>query len=516
MSTRITCCAALAAMHLLSLQAVAQHAPSVDQPLQFEITFDMKLQSAPYTGRVYVVMAKASRRQPRQQLSNWFNPPQTVALDLKNWKSTEPIHIGAQALSHPGALRDLVSGEYTVQAIARRSLDHPRPGEGPGDLFSDPQSLALDPLKTGTVRLHLDQVVKERPFSETDRIKLVEIESALLSQFHQRKIKMRAAVILPKDWQPDSDRKYPVLYWIGGFGSNHRFAVQLPMIMAAMGAADVAEQVLQVVPDPQCYRGHSVFADSANNGPWGRALVEELIPEVERKFHGAQSGAHRYTTGISSGGWSALWLQVTYPDAFNGCWAHVPDPVDFRNFQNIDLYKPGTNMFVDQSGSRRPIARGRGGEVSLWYDDFVKLEEILGPGGQIHSFEAVFGPRGPDGTPVPLFDRATGRIDPKVAQAWEKYDIRLVLERNWLTLSPKLRGKLHVYAGEKDNFYLDGAARLLQESLAKLGSDAEVEIVPGMGHTFDRPKVRPMYEHILSVFGAGSSAAAEPSDGKSP
>ncbi len=512
MSTRVTCCAALAVLHLLSLPAVAQTAPSADHPLLFEITFDTKLQSAPYTGRVYVVMSQAPRGEPRQHLSNWFNPPQTVALDVKNWKPTEPIHIGEQALSNPGALRDMASGEYSVQAIARRSLDHPQPGQGPGDLFSDPQSLALDPRKTGTVRLHLVNVVEERPFPETERIKLVEIDSALLSQFHRRKIKMRAGVILPKDWQQDSDRKYPVLYWIGGFGSDHRFAAQVPMITAVMGSGDVADQVLQVVPDPQCYRGHSVFADSASNGPWGRALVEELIPEVERKFHGAPSGAHRYATGISSGGWSCLWLQVTYPDAFNACWAHVPDPVDFRNFQNIDLYKPGTSMFVDKSGSRRPIARGRGGEVSLWYDDFVKLEEILGPGGQIHSFEAVFSPRGPDGAPLPLFERATGMIDPKVARAWESYDIRLVLERNWSTLAPKLRGKLHVYAGEKDSFYLEGAARLLKESLAKLGSDAEVEIVPGMGHTFHQPKVRLMYEHILSTFDAG----AEGSDGTTP
>ncbi|MCH8913160.1 MAG: hypothetical protein IIA33_06275, partial [Planctomycetes bacterium] len=163
MSTRITCCAALAAVHLLPLQAIAQHAPPVDQPLQFEITFDTKLQSDPYTGRVYVVISKAPRSEPRQDLSNWFNPPQTVALDLENWQPMEPIHIGAQALSHPGALHDLVSGEYTVQAIARRSLDHPRPGEGPGDLFSEAQTLALDPFKTGTVRLHLDKVVEEQP-----------------------------------------------------------------------------------------------------------------------------------------------------------------------------------------------------------------------------------------------------------------------------------------------------------------------------------------------------------------
>ncbi|MCH8963402.1 MAG: hypothetical protein IIB58_00455, partial [Planctomycetes bacterium] len=236
MPTRITCCAVGAILHFLALPAVAQPTLPVDPPLQFEITFNTKLQSTPYTGRVYVVISKAPRGEPRQELSNWFNPPQTVALDLKNWKPTEPIRIGEQALSHPGALRDLAPGEYTVQAIARRSLDHPRPGEGPGDLFSDPQSLTLDPSKTGIVRLHLDNIVEEQPFVETERIKLVEVESVLLSKFHRRKMKMRAAVILPKDWQQDSDRKYPVLYWIGGFGSGHRFAAQFPRIMARTDA----------------------------------------------------------------------------------------------------------------------------------------------------------------------------------------------------------------------------------------------------------------------------------------
>jgi pimeloyl-ACP methyl ester carboxylesterase len=154
--------------------------------------------------------------------------------------------------------------------------------------------------------------------------------------------------------------------------------------------------------------------------------------------------------------------------------------VDFRDFQRINLYA-GENFYRDEKGERRPLAR-QGDRVMLWYDDFVRQETVMGPGGQIHSFEAVFSPRGADGRPLPVFDRATGKADPEVAKAWEKYDIRLVIERNWETLGPKLKGKLHIYAGAEDNFYLEGAVERLKKSLKQLGSDAEVEIVPGMGH----------------------------------
>jgi len=256
---------------------------------------------------------------------------------------------------------------------------------------------------------------------------------------------------------------------------------------------------LFVVPDPTCYRGHSVFADSANNGPWGAALVEELIPYIDKKFHGVPSGKHRYVTGISSGGWSALWLQVTYPDAFNGCWAHCPDPVDFRDFQQIDLYAEGSNMYVDAAGQKRPLAR-MGDKVIITYEDFIKREEVLGPGGQIRSFEAVFGRKGSDNRPEPFFDPQTGAVNTAVIRTWEPYDIRLVLERNWPTLAPKLAGKLHIYAGAKDTFYLEGAVALLKKSLTKLGSDAYVLIVPDMAHGMYSDGIEPMYETILNNY----------------
>ena len=186
-------------------------------------------------------------------------------------------------------------------------------------------------------------------------------------------------------------------------------------------------------------------------------------------------------TGHSSGGWSSLWLQVTYPDFFGGVWSTSPDPVDFRDFQLVDLTAPGANVYADGDGKPRPLARV-GGKPVLYFKPFSDMETVMGHGGQLASFEAVFSPRGPDGKPRRLWDRANGAVDPETARDWEKYDIRLTLERDWKTLGPKLGGKLHVYTGADDTFYLEGAVRLLRDSLKSLGSDADVEIVPGRDH----------------------------------
>jgi S-formylglutathione hydrolase FrmB len=291
-------------------------------------------------------------------------------------------------------------------------------------------------------------------------------------------MRLRAGEVLPKSYHDNPAKRYPVVYEIPGFGGTHALAA------AALkrNATDLAgTEALHVVLDPSCRLGHHVFADSENNGPVGRALVTELIPHVENTYRALGQPGARLLTGHSSGGWSSLWLQVTYPDFFGGTWSTAPDPVDFRDFQQVNVYEPGVNLFFDGAGKPRPLGR-RGGKVVLYYKPFSDMETVMGRGGQLGSFEAVFSPRGADGRPRQLWDRATGKVDAEVAKTWERYDIRLVLERNWKDLGPKLAGKIRVYMGAADNFYLEGATRLLKESLAKLGSDAVVEIFPGRDH----------------------------------
>jgi S-formylglutathione hydrolase FrmB len=370
----------------------------------------------------------------------------------------------------------------------------------------------FDRAGSEVLELRLTEVVTERDFTETADTKLVEMRSRLLSDFHGRDYTVRAAVQTPAGWAEQPDRRWPSLVAIGGFGGTHRDISRMNRLAADPDGT--LRDCVVIVPDPSCGTGHSVFADSANNGPWGRMLTEELLPEIDRRFR-TGGAATRHVTGISSGGWSSLWLQVTYPEQFAACWSHVPDPVDFHDFQRIDLYAPGANMYTDDADARRPLARN-GAQTMIWYDNFCRMENVLGRGGQIGSFEAVFSPRGADGLPRPLFDRETGAVDTVTAKSWEPYDIRLVIERGWKGengakgLQERLAGKLHIYAGEVDNFFLEGATRNLKATLEALNSDAQVVIVPGMGHAFSPEGV----EQMRAALHAASAAAAPPGAGK--
>ena len=446
-------------------------------PLEFRLTFDRSASAGPFTGRVYVMLTKADT-QALPSGPNWFKPEPFFARDVKDWRPGEPLVLGADALGFPYPLAKLPKGTYTAHAVMDFDRGDLRFSSAEGNAHSKPLRREFDPTSTGPVALKIDQIYKARRFVETERVKLVDVESKLLSAYHGRPVRLRAGVVLPASFAKEPRRRYPVVYEVPGFGGDHFGAFRA----ASRNPSDVAGiEVVYVVLGPGCRLGHHVFADSANNGPCGRALVEELIPHVEAKFRGLGRPEARLVTGHSSGGWSSLWLQVTYPDFFGGVWSTAPDPVDFRDFQRIDLTRGGTNMFTDADGRQRPLAR-RGGKPVLWYKAFSDMEEVMGHGGQLASFEAVFSPRGPDGRPRRLWDRSTGAVDPEVARSWQRYDIGLVLERNWKALGPKLAGKLHVYCGGEDTFYLEGAVALLKESLAKLGSDAVVEIVPGRDH----------------------------------
>jgi len=446
------------------------------KPLEFHVTFSKAVADRPFTGRVYVMLAKSDKTEPRFG-PNWFRPEPIVARDVKDWKPGEDLVIDGTALAFPEPLAKLATATYSVQAVMDFDRGERNFSTAPGNGYSKSVRRELDPVATGPVVLVIDQLVTPRAFKETERVKLAEIDSKLLSDFHKRPVKLRAGVVLPKSFAAEPRKRYPVVYEIPGFSGTHTLAQDL------LHRTDVADvEMLWVVLDPSCRLGHHVFADSANNGPCGRALIEELIPFIEKEYRGLGVPAARFVTGHSSGGWSSLWLQVTYPDFFGGVWSLAPDPVDFRDFQLINIYRPGVNMFIDEQGERRPLARSKG-KPNLFFKPFSDMDRIMGHGGQLDSFDAVFSPRGPDGKPRPLWDRDTGAVNPEVARCWEKYDIHLILENNWKTLGPKLAGKLHVTTGSEDTFYLDGAVVLLKEALAKLGSDAVVEIVPGRDHS---------------------------------
>ena len=447
----------------------------------FRVRYTADVHPQPYTGRVYIFFSK-KREQPRIG-PNWFRPELFVAKDVVEWKPDEAITFSSldreTLLAYPQPIDDWNLDGYRAQAVVRFNPHHRQIGRGPGNGYSAAISINQSVSSSIDAELVVDQVVEQREFPENRWVKQIAVPSRKLSKFHGREIVQRAAVILPASYYVNPERRYPTIFLIPGFGGTHFRALRLKPDQA--NEPDGVE-FLRVVLDPSCPLGHHVFADSDNNGPVGTALVTEFLPEFDRQFRSITTPAARFLTGHSSGGWSSLWLQITYPDQFGGTWSTAPDSVDFRDFQRINLYQPGENMYVDAAGTPRPIARN-GQQVLLWYRNFSEMEWVLGPGGQLHSFEAVFSPRDRDGKPELIWDRETGVINTQLANLWREYDIRLILERNWKTLGPKLQGKIHVFMGDADTFYLEGATRLLKESLEKLGSDAVVEIHTGRDHT---------------------------------
>ena len=458
-----------------SKEGVAVRKSLSSRALAFEVAYPSNLGTQPIAARVYVLLERGNSRLEPRFGPDWFRPQPFFARDVKDWKpgadSTDRLH--DERLSRPArfARAGRIRGSGSRTAQPRHPQHRHRRGQR---------------LRTGRPRQDrtegdrarsaskIDKLVPPRKFQETERIKLAELESPLLSAFYHRPIKHRAAVILPEE-RPVG--KLPTVYIIPGFGGDHHMAG----MFVANSRMNYAKDMIRVMLDPDCGTGHHVFADSATNGPRGKALIEEFIPYLEKTFPLVADPRARLLNGHSSGGWSSLWLQVTYPDFFGGTWSTSPDPVDFRDFQRINIYAPGENMFRDRQGQSRPIAR-MGILPIIFYDRFSKMEEVMGPGGQLGSFEAVFSPVGPDGQPRKLWDRATGAIDPEVAKAWEAYDIRLVLERNWPTLGPKLARQDPRHHRRHGHFLSRGSRRASEGLTGPLKSDAVVEIIPGRDH----------------------------------
>ncbi len=451
-----------------------------DRLLKFEVQLSPTVKVAPTTGRLFVFVSDRRSGEPMNGL-NWFSPQPFFAVDVKDFAPGQSRVIDAAAIGFPKTLAELPAGEYRVQALFDQDFYYPDPADGPGNMYSKTESLKLNPEKSGTIQLHLDQIVPEPAFVDTQWVKFVQQPSNLLSDFHHREVIDRVAVVLPASYYEQPMRRYPVLYEVSGFGGSvrrmgARYSKEPPQ------AAEGDAEFIYVMLSGECKWGHHVYANSASNGPRGDALVREMIPHLDQTFRTVADPRARFVAGHSSGGWSSLWLQVAYPETFGGVWSTSPDPVDFRDWQGTNLYAdPPPSVFIDEQGHRRPLAR-RGTQPVLWYDDFCKMDDVLGRGGQLRSFDAVFSPLSDDGEPARCWDRSTGRVDPKILEHWKKYDISLLLEQNWPQLKDKLAGKIHIAMGDLDTFYLNGATELLGKRLTGLGSDADVTMFPGKDH----------------------------------
>jgi len=468
----------LIATLLLPAAAWAQQPTTSCASLQFEVTFEPKVSDRPFTGRVYVALTRGEHLMPAKAV-DWIEADPFFARDVRGWKPGESLVFAADnCLAYPCSLAELPPGTYRAQAVLGLN-DWSRDAiNAPGNGYSEVAVFKWAAERPVTVHLRIAHTFPQPELLDRESCKYVSLKSKRLSAFYGRDVFLRAAVGLPELYSREPQRRFPTVYVVPGFGGALEEAS--PEVLAGILTAQGMPAVV-VHLDASCPTGHHVFADSENNGPWATALVSELIPWLEQQFRLIRDPAARYLTGHSSGGWSTLWLQITNPDTFGGVWSTSPDPVDFTAFMQVDIYAADANMLYTSDGALRSLTRpGVFGIMKA--KELCALEAVLGRGGQMGSFEAVFSPRGADGRPVPLWDRASGRIDPQVAAAWRKYDICRVLENNWPALAPKLAGKLHVSCGEQDDFFLDQGVRKLGELLKKLGSDAQVEIVPGASH----------------------------------
>ena len=457
----------------ISLQAFTNSNASAATAPMISLSYPESV-SESFSGSVYVAFTRSKRGSPAGPM-NWFAPEPLFRIDVEEWAPGEHLVFGPETPGFPDQLGNLEPGQWRVQAVMRTDPDLTSITGG------DAIRSAIKKVRHGEtdawpLDLSIDKVSSPRQPYQPEGAANLTHRSTLLSDFHGRDIDMRAMAFFPKDFDPEADRNWPVLYVIGGFPGS---LSEAPMAQMFWGDPDRNQDFVVVYIEGECGTGHHVFADSANNGPRGQALVEEFIPWLESKYPFVQGPEGRLLTGHSSGGWSSLWLQITYPDVFGGTWSTAPDPVDFHAFQQIDIYAEDANAYRHPDGSRVAVARGRNGKPTLFMDDFCAMEEALGDGGQIRSFEWVFSPRGENGKPRPLFDRESGEIDPEVVEAWKAYDIEHMLKKNWKTLGPKLSGKIHVYMGGQDTFYLDEAARRLQSQMKEMDSDAEIVIMPG-------------------------------------
>jgi hypothetical protein len=506
-------CLLLSSAALVQLSA-AESCPAEQHPT-FRVAVAPGLSDAPLSGRLIVLMSNQPGAEDK--LAPSFGPDAhsvwVAAKEVRGLTPQTPVDLDPDELAYPAAFCKAPAGNYKIKAVL--DIDHNfayYDDASDGDLLSVTTEQNFDPASNEKISLTLAERQTDPPLQLPPHTELIDFVSPALSEFWGRPIHMRGAVVLPPSYGRSKIR-YPTVYLTHGFGADVTYLVQRSATNTnkLMEEKKIPEMIWVMLLEASPTGTHE-FADSVNNGPWGNALTTELIPYLEKKYRMDAKSNGRFLTGHSSGGWAAMWIQVSHPEFFGGTWPTAPDPGDFRNFAaGADLTRdPPPNFYRNEDGSPRMFIR-MGGKDTQALGDLAHQEHVLGEyGGQLASFEWVFSPRGKDGRPMPLFDRDSGAIDPEVAAYWEKhYDIAHLLRTNWKKIGPLLNGKIHLTVGTADTFHLDEPARLLQQTIKDLGGKASFTYLEGRSH-FD------LYQGGLSERIANEMyAVARPSNGSS-
>jgi hypothetical protein len=500
----------------------------------FSVSFPAERSAKALDGRVILLLSRDFTREPRSHVE----PNEPLASPYLFGLTVDGLAPGAKAVLNDSAfgwpathLSAIPVGDYFVQAVLNRYEEFhladgrtlklpPDKGEGqqwshkPGNLYSTPIRLHIDPAHPVRTALVLNQEIPAiAPPKDTEFVRHIQIRSELLSKFWGRDVFLGAHVLVPKGFDAHPQAHFPLLVFHGHFPDDisefretppdpnlkpeysNRFHLAGYNIIEQKEAyafyqkwtsADFPRFLVVEIEHANPYYDDSYAVNSANLGPYGDAINNELIPEIERRFRGIGAGWARFTYGGSTGGWEALATQVFYPDMYNGAFAACPDPIDFRAYTVINLYddKNAYTLKGEASNVERPSFRNYLGEVFATQRDANYMELTQGDrsrsGGQYDIWQAVFGPVGSDGYPKPIFDKVTGDIDPTVAAYWrEHYDLSNIIARDWATLAPKLKGKIHLYVGSGDNYYLTDSVYFAQERLESLEPKYEGTVAYG-------------------------------------
>ncbi len=491
------------------------------QSQTFRVTIADTLQPVAFDGRLLLLLSKDSKSEPRFQISDAAGTQLVFGIDVDGWQPGHSQLVDMHAFGYPlERLRDVPAGDYYVQALLHKyetfhlkgghtvKLPMDR-GEGqhwnqaPGNIYSVPVKIHFDPATSGEIAVTINRIIPPIKEPEDTRyIKHIRIQSKLLTEFWGRPMYLGAHILLPEGWDQHPDVKYPLAIFhghfpedFGGFrttppdanlpyDTSTRFRIANYRKIEQQEAYDFYRQwtgpgfprVLAIeIEHANPYYDDSYAVNSANLGPYGDAIMQELVPEIEKRFRGIGQGWARFTYGGSTGGWEALAVQVFYPDSFNGCYAACPDPIDFHHYTTIDIYNNKNAYYIesDYKKTPRPGTRDYLGHVGAEVKEMNQRELALGTrsrsGDQFDIWEAVYSPMDADGYPKRIFDKYTGAIDSSVAAYWkEHFDLTHIIQRDWATLGEKLKGKIHIYVGDMDTYYLNDAVYTAEEVLKKL------------------------------------------------
>jgi hypothetical protein len=518
--------------------------------ISFRISFTKEMSEVAQDGRLLLMLANNDRSEPRNQIGDGLKTQLVFGVDVEGMKPGDKIVVDDKAFGFPiRSLNDVPEGDYFVQALINRYETFklktgktvklpPDQGEGqqwnskPGNFYSKPARISFNPARSGSVEIVMDQKISPVVAAkDTKYIRHIRIQSKMLTEFWGKPMFLGANVLVPEGFDEHPEARYPLMIYhghfpgdFGGFSEtppdpgmdttdySERFGIYGYNKFQAQEAFNFYNQwkarefprfLIVEVQHANPYYDDSYAVNSANLGPYGDAIMYELLPEIEKKFRGIGQGWARFTYGGSTGGWEALAVQMFYPDEFNGCFAACPDPIDFRAYCLVDIYKDKNAYWYESDFKKlpRPSHRNYLGHIQSTMQESNHYELALGTksrsGQQWDIWEAVYSPQGDDGYPKRIFDKETGEIDHEVASYWkEHYDLRHILQRDWSKLGPKLKGKIHIYCGDMDNYYLNNAVYLMEDFLKKTSNPfygGEVDYGDRAEHCWNGDHVNPNY-----------------------